>query len=571
MRSLRALLHVRIISKAFRPYNSLSPSRILAVCSKMASSFISKAPSVKSTMPPSGPTQQNTTDKELNFEKFSIENDKNPEPSGASARRKRRRRGRTEQNADIARPDETTQVKGQTLQNSLSNPRIRQVLSSSKFQKQSTQSDLNLSVLSKSVNSVMDQSKGPNIHESDLPEAIKALKKSISMLRQPALNPSDLSKSENSAVDQRQSPEIPQPAVFKATEAFQKAVVTSLKSSLPIAILDPVTQRALHGQINTLGPLPSDIVTRFAQRLWNRGLPPLPPDPEIELPQHQEPEVLAPYPKQTYLTIASFVPTRLPIPQCLLIVLDLNGTVLYREVGSTTYKPRPFVMQFLNYCLENHVILIWSSAKPHNVNAVCKQLFTPKQREKLLGIWARDTLGLTPLQYNTKTQVYKNLDRIWANPTVACDHPGFQQHGLMWSQKNTLLVDDSFVKARSQPYNHVEIPEFVKNSNEATAPNGKDVLGQITAYLEEARTWDNVSAFVRRSNFEVDRQWAWDWEAGKPVSRIEEIVTRPSNGNAVGGPNEGNNNKEKEDVEMADVNDDEEDREEGGVKLPPGY
>ena len=573
MRSLRALLHVPIIPKALRPFNFLFSSRILAACSRMAPSFISKAPSLKSTIPPSGPTQQNETDKGLNFGKFSIADDKNKEPPGSTARRKRRRRGRTDQHADPARPDETTQVKGQPLQNSLSNPRIRKVLSSSKFQKISTQSAPNPSVLSQSVNSAMDQSEDPNIPESDLPEAIEALKKEISILTPPALNPSPLSKSENSAMDQRQDPKITQPALFKATEAFQKAFSTLLKSSLPTATPGSEAQRALRHQIGALPPLPMDLVTRFAQRLQNRALPPLPPDPEIELPQHREPDGLAlspPDPKQTYLTIASFFPTRLPIPQRLLIVLDLNGTVLYREVGSTTYKPRPFVMQFLNYCLENHVILIWSSAKPHNVDSVCKKLFTPKQHEKLLGVWARDTLGLTPLQYNTKTQVYKNLDRIWANPTFACNHPGFQQQGLMWSQKNTLLVDDNIVKAWAQPYNHVDIPEFVKDSNEATAQNGKDVLGQITAYLEEARMWDNVSAFVSRTRFEVDRQWAWNWGAGKPVSRIEESVMKRSDDNAVGGPSEGNN-QEKEDEEMTDVNDDEEDREEGGVKLPTGH
>ena len=40
---------------------------------------------------------------------------------------------------------------------------------------------------------------------------------------------------------------------------------------------------------------------------------------------------------------------------------------------------------------------------------------------------------------------------------------------------------------------------------------GKDVLGQVVAYLEEARMWADVSAFVKRKRFVVDGEWRWDW------------------------------------------------------------
>lgn len=237
------------------------------------------------------------------------------------------------------------------------------------------------------------------------------------------------------------------------------------------------------------------------------------PSSETQRVQPGATQRTAPAPHAIYLSLASSPPMRLLIPQRLLIVLDLNGTLLFREVGSTGYKPRPFLVKFLDYCIENHVILIWSSAKPHNVDAVCKRLFTREQHQKLFGIWARDTLGLTPTQYDSKTQVYKQLDRIWADPTYAFNHPLVQQ-GFIWSQKNTLLVDDSILKASAQPYNHIEIPEFLKNSKEAKAKNGKDVLGQVTAYLEEARMWENVSSFVRETRFEIGGGWSWDWAKG---------------------------------------------------------
>lgn len=137
----------------------------------------------------------------------------------------------------------------------------------------------------------------------------------------------------------------------------------------------------------------------------------------------------------------------------------------------------------------------------------------------------------------------------------------------MWSQKNTLLVDDSILKAKAQPYNHVQIPEFVKNSNEATAYKGKDILGQITAYLEEARMWDNVSAFVLQTRFEVDHQWSWDWGEEKQDLRNEVDITGHGHQKAVRGRTsrgvkKGKEEEEKEEVQLSD------DEEDGGVKLP---
>lgn len=290
------------------------------------------------------------------------------------------------------------------------------------------------------------------------------------------------------------------------------------------------------------------------------------PSSETQPAQHAQPgapEHSPPVPHPIYFSLASSSPTRLTIPQRLLLVLDLNGTLLFREVGSTKYKPRPFLANFLKYCMENHVILIWSSAKPYNVDAVCKQLFTPEQQQKLLGIWARDTLGLTQAQYNSKTQVYKNLDHIWTNPAYAFRHPWFHQQGYMWSQKNTLLVDDSILKASAQPYNHIEIPEFLKDSKEAKAQKGTEVLGQVTAYLEEARMWDNVSAFVRLKRFRVDRGWTWDLGKGKG----EEKATRHSS-SAERVMSKGDTKRE-ETVQLGDDEDEEQEIEGGGgVKLP---
>lgn len=232
--------------------------------------------------------------------------------------------------------------------------------------------------------------------------------------------------------------------------------------------------------------------------------------PEFELPE----PVVVPRPEKTYQSIARRPASRLEDPQCLLLVLDLNGTLLYRKLGSSSYKPRPFLPQFLDYCLSNHKVLIWSSATSINVSQICARLFTPKQRRQLLGEWARDTLGLTPAQYVAKTQVFKRLDRIWNNKNLQRTHHLSEVEGK-WGQHNTLLLDDSRLKASAQPYNLVQMPEFTRSGDKSA---GLDVLGQVTSYLEEARMWNNVSSFVNREGFEADCGHGWDWNEMKHIT-----------------------------------------------------
>lgn len=42
--------------------------------------------------------------------------------------------------------------------------------------------------------------------------------------------------------------------------------------------------------------------------------------------------------------------------------------------------------------------------------------------------------------------------------------------------------------------------------------DGRDVLGQVVGYLEEARKWSNISGFLRHGPFEIDAGWRWEWQ-----------------------------------------------------------
>jgi hypothetical protein len=188
-------------------------------------------------------------------------------------------------------------------------------------------------------------------------------------------------------------------------------------------------------------------------------------------------------------------------PRRLLVVIDLNGTILCRTNRKSSFQRRKNVEKFMAYLLDKHSVMVWSSSRPHNVKDMLSGLLSQAQREKLVTTWARDTLRLTKTQYEHKVQVYKQLSWIWESD-IGSQNP---DSGL-WDQTNTVLIDDSAKKAAAEPYNLVEIPEF----------NGKDeeidVLGQVLGHLQWLSLQPNVSNAIRRTPFKANGSWNWTWD-----------------------------------------------------------
>jgi hypothetical protein len=76
-----------------------------------------------------------------------------------------------------------------------------------------------------------------------------------------------------------------------------------------------------------------------------------------------------PNPTNDYLAASNMIPQPLQEPQHLLVVIDLNGTLLFRPSRRqpTKFTARPNTRQFLRYCINTFTVVIWSSAKPENV------------------------------------------------------------------------------------------------------------------------------------------------------------------------------------------------------------
>ncbi|KAK8065364.1 phosphoprotein phosphatase [Apiospora hydei] len=197
-----------------------------------------------------------------------------------------------------------------------------------------------------------------------------------------------------------------------------------------------------------------------------------------------------PNPSAQYMANSAVPPSHLPEPRRILVVIDLNGTLLYRpsRKNPSRFVERPHTRAFLDYCLNTFCVAIWSSAKPDNVHKMLNQLLAPEERAKVVAIWGRDTLGLSPADYNGRVQCYKRLTVLWADLA--------RRLGQRWDQSNTVLVDDSSEKARSEPFNLIQLPEF-----EGDLAEQGFVLPQVHDFLNECAKQRDISSYIRAKRF----------------------------------------------------------------------
>ncbi len=216
--------------------------------------------------------------------------------------------------------------------------------------------------------------------------------------------------------------------------------------------------------------------------------------------RRRAPSLPVPVPTAEYMQKSQQPSQTLSAPTELLIVLDLNGTLLCRKrnkgnSGSQTPHLRPGLALFLEDLFASFQVLVWTSARPENAHLMVDAAFTEEQKNRLLAIWGRDTLGLTAAQYNGEVQIYKKLEAIWDS--------GFHREdkAICWDQTNTVLLDDSATKALAQPYNHILIPEYLDTKEQKA---NDTVLPQVMDYLEKLKWQSNVSSYMRQEPCRVD-------------------------------------------------------------------
>ncbi|KAF1831994.1 hypothetical protein BDW02DRAFT_571482 [Decorospora gaudefroyi] len=234
-----------------------------------------------------------------------------------------------------------------------------------------------------------------------------------------------------------------------------------------------------------------------------------PKPPAVDKGRYGDEKIMLPAPQPTpeYLDQAAGEPSVTELPGQLLVILDLNGTVLYRpNRKARTMIQRPFLKPFMRYLFDNFKVMVWSSAKPDNVKSLVSQSLEDDLRAKLVAQWARDSFGLSPTNYQQNVQVYKNLKLVWSRNQIQSYHPDYNTGGR-FGQHNTVLIDDSAIKASAQPHNLLEIPEFSATPEQMEG----DVLRVVAGYLETLRRQVDVSKFIKKEPFKDDGRWSFDW------------------------------------------------------------
>ncbi|KAF2182822.1 HAD-like protein [Zopfia rhizophila CBS 207.26] len=215
----------------------------------------------------------------------------------------------------------------------------------------------------------------------------------------------------------------------------------------------------------------------------------------------------APSPSQAYLRQASRPPNAWTHAQNMLVILDVNGTLVHRPSCTmpTHFIARPFLKPFLKFLFDNFSVMVWSSAKPKNVCTIVRNVLDEELQSMLLAVWSRKDFDLTPDEYISNVQVYKQLTWVWEDELMQQQHPAYRG-GYRWGQHNTVLIDDSTLKASAQPHNLLEIPEF-----EATPEQLKgDVLREVAGYLRVLQMQVDVSCFIKKEPFKADERWTME-------------------------------------------------------------
>jgi len=221
-------------------------------------------------------------------------------------------------------------------------------------------------------------------------------------------------------------------------------------------------------------------------------------DPEVRTPRPSDKraraigKLLRPAPSLPYLVNSLVTAPKLDHPRSLLVILDLNGVLAIRKKRTKSYTPRPQLAPFLDYLFANHHVMIWSSGMPENVERIMARMLSEERQQQLVAIWSRDKLRLPAHLFAEKVQVYKQLSWIWEDPNLKLNAP---LGG--WSQRDTVLIDDSIDKAAAEPYNLIEVDEYTG----IPAQSDNMTLLHVIAYLERIRWYENVSAEMRAAPF----------------------------------------------------------------------
>ena len=172
-----------------------------------------------------------------------------------------------------------------------------------------------------------------------------------------------------------------------------------------------------------------------------------------------------------------------------LVVLDLNGTLIYRTKKGKTIHPRPYLHHFLDTLFPYFHVMVWSSARPESVRRMIKEAFAPRHQLHLIDVWDREDFGLTKKEYLSNTSTVKHLSRIR-------NSFGFAHSPDEFNEQKMILVEDERIKVAD---------DEVRNWVSVSTWNGNH-HGEDDQLLQLSRWFDNVIQEKRRIE-SMGREW----------------------------------------------------------------
>ncbi|KAF9315965.1 hypothetical protein BG003_002469 [Podila horticola] len=223
----------------------------------------------------------------------------------------------------------------------------------------------------------------------------------------------------------------------------------------------------------------------------------------------------------SYLAKANEPSRTLPAPRKMLVILDLNGTLFFRNKrlsGKPTIVNRPFLLEFMRLLFTHFRVMVWSSSRRESVDAMLHRI--PKDFGKMDRIWSREDFDLHEVDFHRKVLTLKDLEKVWQEIEIEKEWASPKQLEELYAedfdQTNTILIDDSTHKSQLQPHNCIPIADF----DFARADSGMDIeLLKVWQYLELASMQSNVSSFIRQFPFDSDAEIL-----KRPVEKMQKLL-----------------------------------------------
>lgn len=188
-----------------------------------------------------------------------------------------------------------------------------------------------------------------------------------------------------------------------------------------------------------------------------------------------------------------------PHSQRKLLILDLDETLLFAteepldfeedfRVGRYHVYLRPHLQRFLEFCLRNFEVAVWTSSSEEYAQEICRQIFPSLSAISFL--WARERC--------TRSVDYEIGEQYWVKDLKKVRRKGY-------NPAHIIVIDDTASKHVRNYGNLICIHEFVGDQSDEELP-------LLAAYLEflnqepdvravEKRNWRTKSRLKNQRNF----------------------------------------------------------------------